>query len=201
MAINQNDEKIGKFYQAINHYAEEQRKKIEEEVSAFKQKELDEAEVEVLAEAYHLIQKEMMQMRNNISREMAQREMEGRRALLEQRRKIMEDVFQRAADCLRTYTEKPDYVALLEKYARSLSTAFQKPGTVIRLRKEDAKYQPQIAAAFGAACSFETDDSIRIGGLRAYNTELGIMADETLDSMLDEQRGWFEENSGLTIAG
>ena len=77
MAINHNDEKIGKFYQAILHYGEEQRKKIEEEVAAFKQKELDEAEVEVLTEAYHLIQKEMAQMRSGISREMAQREMDG----------------------------------------------------------------------------------------------------------------------------
>ena len=71
MAINHNDEKIGKFYQAILHYGEAQRKKIEEEVAAFKQKELDEAEVEVLTEAYHLIQKEMAQMRSGISREMA----------------------------------------------------------------------------------------------------------------------------------
>ena len=89
MAINHNDEKIGKFYQAILHYGEEQRKKIEEEVAAFKQKELDEAEVEVLTEAYHLIQKEMAQMRSGISREMAQREMDGRRALLEKRRGII----------------------------------------------------------------------------------------------------------------
>ena len=50
MAINYNDEKIGKFYQAILHYGEEQRKKIEEEVAAFKQKELDEAEIGVLTE-------------------------------------------------------------------------------------------------------------------------------------------------------
>ena len=98
MAINYNDEKIGKFYQAILHYGEEQRKKIEEEVAAFKQKELDEAEIGVLTEAYHLIQKEMAQMRSGIARELAQREMDGRRALLEQRRKIMEQVFSRAAE-------------------------------------------------------------------------------------------------------
>ena len=114
MAINYNDEKIGKFYQAILHYGEEQRKKIEEEVAAFKQKELDEAEIGVLTEAYHLIQKEMAQMRSGIARELAQREMDGRRALLEQRRKIMEQVFSRAAEELRAYTQKPEYAALLQ---------------------------------------------------------------------------------------
>lgn len=201
MAINNNDEKIGKFYQAIIHYGEEQRQKIEDEVAAFKQKELDEAEVEVLTEAYHLIQKEMTQMRSGISREMAQRGMNGRRELLEKRRKIMGEVFSRAADELRAYTQTPAYAALMQKYARSLSAVFHKPGTVVRLRKEDASYQKQIADAFGQPCGFETDPTIRIGGLRAYNNEMGVMADETLDAMLEDQRGWFEENSGLTVAG
>ncbi len=145
--------------------AEEQRKKIEEEVADFKQKELDEAEIGVLTEAYHLIQKEMAQMRSGIARELAQREMDGRRALLEKRRKIMEEVFSRAAEELRAYTQKPEYAALLQTYARNLSSAFQKEGTVILLRKEDTTYQQQIAEAFGQPCRFETDPTIRIGGL------------------------------------
>lgn len=82
-----NDEKMNKFYQAINHYAEEQRKKIEQEVMDFKRKELDEAEVEALTEAYRLIQKEMAEMRNSISHEIAQKEMDERRKLLEKRQK------------------------------------------------------------------------------------------------------------------
>ena len=83
-----NEEKLSKFNQAIHHYAEEQRKKIEEEVAKFKEKELNEAENEVLQEAYLLIQKEMAQMRNNITKEMAHREMDARRELLEKRRQI-----------------------------------------------------------------------------------------------------------------
>ena len=80
MAVN--DDKRNKFYLAINHYAEEQRKKIETEIDAYKQKELEDAESEVLLESYRLIQREMAQMRNGIAREMAQREMEARRGLL-----------------------------------------------------------------------------------------------------------------------
>ncbi|NLJ31589.1 MAG: hypothetical protein GX424_08325, partial [Clostridiales bacterium] len=54
-----NDEKVNKFYRAINHYAEEQRKKIEQDIAEYKRKELDDAEVDALTEAYHMIQKEM----------------------------------------------------------------------------------------------------------------------------------------------
>ena len=88
-----NEEKLAKFHQAINHYALEQRKRIEDEVAEFKNKELQEAEDEVLVESYHLIQKEMADMRGRISREMAQREMAGRRALLEKRAHITSEDF------------------------------------------------------------------------------------------------------------
>jgi V/A-type H+/Na+-transporting ATPase subunit E len=81
------EEKKDQFYMAINHYAEEQRKKIKEEIAAFKQKELYDAEMEVLTECYRMIQKEMAQMRTGISREMAIREMNLKRQLLEQRQK------------------------------------------------------------------------------------------------------------------
>lgn len=194
-----NDEKINKFYLAINHYAEEQRSKIEQEVSEFKQKELNEAEVEVLAEAYRLIQKEMVEMRNGISREMAQRGMKARRELLAKRRKITEGIFDCATKALSELTQKNDYAALLRKFAGELSQAFNKQGTVICIKEDDQKYQELIKEAFGSDCTFEFDPTILIGGIRAYNSEMGIVADKTLDSMLEDQHEWFEENSGMAV--
>ena len=41
--VNNEEEKVNKFYTAINHYALEQRKKIEHEIAEFKSKELEEA--------------------------------------------------------------------------------------------------------------------------------------------------------------
>lgn len=197
MAVN--DDKMNKFYLAINHYAEEQRKKIEREVTEFKQKELDEAEVEVLTQAYRLIQKEMAEMRNGISREMAQREMEGRKELLAQRRKITTEVFGRAKNALTEFTQKSDYVSLLKKFAAELSGTFTEPGTVLCIKKEDETYQELIKEAFGKDCTFKISPDIHIGGIRAYNSRMGIAADITLDSMLEDQREWFAENSGMAV--
>lgn len=197
MAVN--DEKMNKFYLAINHYAEEQRKKIEQEVLEFKRKELDEAEVEALTEAYRLIQKEMAQMRNRIFHEMAHREMDCRRELLAKRQKISDDVFARCREKLTEFSKKDEYALLLEKFARELRDVFDKPGTVIRIKDDDRKYEELIKKAFGGDCTFEIDASIRIGGIRVYNTECGIMADNTLDSLLEDQHEWFEENSGMAV--
>ncbi len=194
-----NDEKMNKFYLAINHYAEEQRNKIEQEVAEFKQKELEEAEVDVLAEAYRLIQKEMAEMRNGISREMAQREMNGRRELLGKRQKITEEIFERATKSLFEFTQKSEYATLLQKFAGELSKVFRKPGTILYIKEDDQKYQGLIKEAFDGDCTFNFDTAIHIGGIRAYNSEMGIVADKTLDSMLEDQREWFEENSGMAV--
>ena len=157
-----NEEKLAKFHQAINHYAMEQREKIEQEVAAFKKKELEEASNEVLAEAYHLIQKEMAQMRGRISREMARREMDGRRALLEKRSRIAEKVFAQAADILRKETESDRYSALLTRHAKAAHDAFARRSedaglpfpedVVFLLNKKDQAFQETIRKAYGAPC-------------------------------------------------
>lgn len=194
-----NDEKLSKFNLAINHYAEEQRSKIEQEIEEFKQRELEEAEVEVLTEAYHMIQKEMAEMRSGITREMARRGMEARKELLAQRQKITDEVFARSYEYLKEYTKKSEYPALLEKFAKKLSSTFTKEGTVLCIKADDEQYEAQIQKAFGASCSFKIDNTIALGGIRAVNPEMGIMADETLDTMLEDQREWFEENSGMAV--
>jgi Archaeal/vacuolar-type H+-ATPase subunit E len=194
-----NEEKMNKFNLAINHYAEEQRRKIEQEIADFKQKELEEAEVDALTEAYRLIQKEMAEMRNGIAREMARREMDGRRELLEQRQKITEQVFERAKQQLTEFTQKAEYAALLQKFASQLPDQFRRSGTVIEIRKEDEQFEDQIKNAFGGDCTFRVEPGILIGGIRAYNSEIGLMADETLDSMLEDQRERFEEDSGMAV--
>lgn len=194
------DEKKDKFYIAINHYAEEQRKKIEEEITAFKEKELGEAEIEVLTECYLMIQKEMTQMRTGISREMAVREMDMKRELLQKRQKIANEVFQRAAEKLIEFTKTDRYADFIKNSAEQFSKALQgHQETVIFIKPGDEKYEETIRRAFQNPCSFQPLESIRIGGIRARNDGLGLFADETLDTLLENQRNWFEEFSGMAV--
>ncbi|QNK41105.1 V-type ATP synthase subunit E [Caproicibacter fermentans] len=193
------DEKKDKFYIAINHYAEEQRKKIEDEIASFKQKELGEAEIEVLTECYRMIQKEMSQMRISIVKEMAVRDMALKRQLLEKRQKITDEVFQRSADKLVEFTKTERYTDFLKKSAEQFSKVLQNEGTVIFLKSGDEKYEDLIRDSFSSACSFQVLESIRIGGIRARNDNMGLSADGTLDTLLENQREWFEEQSGMAV--
>lgn len=193
------EEKKDKFSTAINHYAEEQRQKIEKEIEEYKQKELEEAEIDVLTECYQLIQKETARMRSGISREMAQRDMDARRKLLEQRSRITSEVFEKASQKLKEFTGRKEYPDFLQNTASQFAKIFGHDGIVIRLRADDEKYEDNIRKALGLKCEFQIDNTIVLGGLRAVHTELGLLADKTLDSLLEDQRDWFESHSGMTV--
>ncbi len=204
MPINSNQEKLDKFNVAIQHYALEQQKRIQEEVEAFQKKELEQAEDEVLQEAYGMIQKEMAEMRNRISREMAQRENEERKKLLKKRQSISEDVFRRVADRLLQYTKTEEYPLLLEKYAREagqmlISHKAENCSCEILVREEDLPFANRLQSALGLAATVRAEDSIQLGGLRVLCPEKKLEADSTLDTLLEEQKGWFEEMSGLSV--
>jgi V/A-type H+-transporting ATPase subunit E len=193
------EEKKDKFSAAINHYAEEQRQKIEKEIAEYKSKQLQETENQVLLECYQMIQKELAQMRSRISQENAQREMDARRKLLKRRSEITAEVFSHVTDKLNEFVKSNDYAAFLEKSSKNFAEVFGQPGVTIFLKSDDVKYEDAIRKAFGFDCEFQMDGTIEIGGIKAFQPEMGILVDETLDSLLEDQHAYFESHSGLTV--
>lgn len=194
-----NMEKLSGFYSAINHYAEAQREKILKDIEAYKIKSLREAEGTAKIEADRLVLKEVAEARSDIVREMSHKEIDARRVLLEKRQKLTDQVFAKAADKLVEYTQTPAYKATLEKYAIEMAKVLDKPGNVIYIKQGDETAKAVARAAFGASATIEVDRKIKIGGLRGENKEMRLIADSTLDSMLEDQRSWFQENSGLAV--
>ena len=151
-----------------------------------------------------MIQKEMAEMRNRISREMAQRENEERKKLLKKRQSISEDVFRRVADRLLQFTKTEEYPLLLEKYAREagqmlISHKAENCSCEILVREEDLPFANRLQSALGLTATVRAEDSIQLGGLRVLCPEKKLEADSTLDTLLEEQKGWFEEMSGLSV--
>lgn len=194
-----NDQKLDKFYSAINHYADAQRQKIISELDAYEQEQVDRSENELLSEAYRIIQKGLVNLRVEIRKQISSEEQRLRKELLESRSQIQDKVFQSASQKLLDYTQSDAYPALLEQLAQTLSAVLGEGSITLRLCPRDQSYESQIKKAFGRPCTVELDDTIRIGGLIGRNSERGVAADQTLDAMLEAQHGWFEENSHLEV--
>jgi len=192
-------QKFENFNIAVNQYAEEQRQAIEAEISRLKETRLAEAESAVLRESFYLIQKEMVEMRHRITREMALRETEAHRNLLKRRQEITDEIFFRVKQNLIAFTESPEYTAFLVSHAKEVAAAFTTPGITIHMRAKDQTHFDLIQKTIGQPCLFEEDPSIQLGGFLAENKKQGLMVDATIDTLLAESYDWFEQNAELPV--
>lgn len=195
----ENNEKTSTFLEAINKYALEQKNKIESEVEAFKQREIEQAETEILNDAYQMIQKEMADMRLAVSSENSKKEMALKRGLFQRRRQMAGEVFDAAKEKLISYTLTGRYPALLEGFAKNIASVLPGDGTVLSLKPDDMKYEALVKKAFGGECTVKADETIQIGGLTGFNAARGLLCDETLDQKLLDEQEWFLTHSGLRV--
>lgn len=194
------EEKVRQFMQAIQRYAEEQSRRIREEVRQFKQDNLARAEQQALTEAAALTEREQAAVREEMSREMSQRDMAARRELLSVRAGIMDKTFALAREKILAYTRTDAYPQALQESLDRLMALLPAEGTVYRLGKADSALLPPLADRLPQGSRIELSDDITLGGLRGENRAAGLMADDTLDARLDAQTEWFEARSGLTVS-
>lgn len=194
-----NQEKTSKFLNAIQKYADEQKAQINNEVEQFKAEEIKKATDESLQDAYVLIHREMDAMRVAISSDIAKRTEQGKQVLFKKRADISADVFAKAKEQLKEFTNSEKYQAQLMADAKAAADFFGNNTVVLYVRSADAQYTDKLTAYFTGECSVQTAADITIGGFRAVCTTTRTMIDKTLDTKLEAQKDWFHKNSGLKV--
>ena len=191
--------KTDNFLKAIEKYAAEQRNKIETEAEEFKAKEINKAEEDGLKEAYVLLQKKMLSINTGIARELSKAENASRKSTFEKRQEIEDKVFERAKEKLLEYAGTDKYITKLLESAKTVSEKLTADDVTLYVCERDLKLKNKIISAFGRKCDVQASNEIQIGGIMGISRTVGLLADETLDTKLQNQREWFCENSGLTI--
>lgn len=190
--------KESKFLDAINKYAENQKAQITKEIEDYKNSRIEQATEQGLKDAYDLIKSDIAGRKAAIVNETARKELAIRKELFTHRQGICDEVFRRAEDKLREFTTSDKYDGYLSDQAKKTAELFGDKECLIFLSPSDSGKQSVISKIIPNA-EFKTDSHIAIGGFRAYCRALGITSDCTLDTALNDQRGWFTENSGLKV--
>ena len=197
--INNNNKKLDKFVEAITAYAEEQSRKIHDEVEAFKAERMAQAEQQVLQEAYNLIHEEREEVNNQLKKEFSQREFALRGDLIRRRQAIIDTVFEEARRRLLDYGSTPAYTDLLRASIQEMSRLIPADGTVYYLSERDRERESILKDLCPAGSRLDFSGDIALGGIRGMNPQAGILVDDTLDSKLEQQRDWFIQSMGLSV--
>ena len=190
--------KESKFLDAINRYAEKQKAKINAEIEEYTNQKIEQATDSGIKDAYELIRHNVAIRKAALLKDAAQKEYAMRSELFTEREKIREEIFQKAADKLASYTESGEYRESLLRSAESIAAMLEAEACIVSLKEADLQYSEEIIAVIPNA-TVQADEKILIGGLRVFCPSKHIEIDDTLDTKLEEQKRWFAEHSGLKV--
>lgn len=191
--------KTDNFLQAIKKYADQQRNAMREEVEHLKEEKLNEAKQKAKRDSGKLVKDKIEEIKNRETSKLAKLTQDGQKELFLERAKMTEDIFKKAEEKLIEYSKTTEYSEKLTQSAKEIANLFGNKEYVIYLSEKDLAYSDKLKALFNENTEISADKSIKIGGIKGFCHSMNIVADETLDSKLYEQRNWFIENSGLSV--
>lgn len=195
VATGQNSDK---FLQSIRTFADQRIDSIQKHIKETLQAEIDKQDKLMQAKMRSDVERGVRRATSEVIRTYAAKEQEMKKSLLLQRQEILDAVFSEARQKLQAFTKTEDYRQFLSRSAAKLSDMFTQDDTVFFVKEADLEYADLIQAAFGKNCTVQKE-RLLIGGLMAESEALGLVADLSLDSMLEAQQPWFEKNSGLAV--
>lgn len=191
--------KTDNFLKAIHKYAEKQQNEMRNEVSQIKDKRLKLAKEKGKHDSDAFVQKQLAEKRNYETSIIAKQTQEGQKKLFLKRAEMAEDIFNKAEKKLIDYTKTEEYKKLLSQSAKAIADVIKNEDCILYLNERDMNYAELLGSVFGGKTEFVADNTVKIGGVKAYCKKMSIVADETLDSKLNAQKEWFIENSGLSV--
>lgn len=191
--------KTDNFLKAIKKYAKAQKTAMEGEVRQLKAERLKEAEEKAKRDSERLKKDKLYETHNRRTAMLASKTQEGQKKLFIERSKMTEEIFSLAAEKLNSYTKTAEYSEKLKNSAKEVAELFGSRDCVLFLNERDLGAADSLKAYFDGSVEVKEDKTIKIGGLKGYCESMGIIADETLDTKLEAQRGWFVENAGLSV--
>ena len=190
--------KTSNFLEAIKKYANRQKEIIEEDAQRFRDEKIEQATEEGLEDAYLLLQKEISSRKNQIVTEYASKEISARIELFEIRNRMIKELRDEAEKKLTSFVKTEEYAEKLISYAKEIDSLFDGAPCVVYLSLSDFDKSDALKDVIHNA-EIKTDDSIRLGGVKAYCAKKGIIADSTYDARLDDAMKHFIETSGLEV--
>ena len=182
----------------IERQAKHEEKVILEEVRVLEEEAYESMKAEAKRDAELKLKQDEEEMSSHASAEISESYVERTKKLMKQRDQYVKDIFDHARKELIAFVKSDDYLPFLLKKAEKVGTDFHDQSTLY-LNSHDLQYQEQLLKVLGKNINVALNDEIQIGGFILENLSTHMIVDETLDLALNDQREWFNKNSGLMI--
>lgn len=187
------------FKQEIARESNAEKEKILAEAQSIKSKALEKIKHDAMVDAKRNMEREINEISLNNQREISKMQKSINRELIAKRQELQNQVFAKANEKLVAFVNSDEYQVFLEKNIALLSDEIYQGQLDIQVNEKDVALMATLMQKTGHQVSVTASADITIGGFIAINKELGMIADYSLDTRLEEQKEWFYNHSGLVI--
>lgn len=188
-------EKLLKFKQAVFSDIESKVRIIQKEAEELKQTSLAQTEDEQLNDAYSYIQSSVAKIKAEYKLAVAKADLAAKQEVLLQREAYRKTMVDSVRQRLEDFTKTPEYKTYLIDQLKELSKNHPLGGSEISFREEDSGLWKEIQAELElGGCRFLSSSAVKIGGFSIRSEKNGYVIDETLESKLQEQIPYFNQN-------
>ena len=191
--------KINNFINSIKDTAAEKRAAISAETDNILSAERAEIEAQAKKEAEDYIKAKTAAIKLEAGSRISEFTAESRKKVFNRRSEIAAATLNAVAKKLNNFTLTDEYKSFIFRSADRILKSFDYGNVTLLLRPEDIKFSAEICEKYPSV-SVSEDAGIKIGGVKGINSIVTLLIDDTLDSRLENQKRWFEENSGLYIS-
>lgn len=193
--------KLDRFTAAILAEATAETERVMAEVREKRKAAFDEAEDQVLLDAYHYIRGEVARIKTEAGREVSRHMLDNKRALYLRREEISREVFAQVRQRIAAFTQTDAYtVRLRELLRRSINVLAGADDITVYLRTQDMALADALRAEAGKTPLAVAEGEFTLGGLIAESPSLGRQVDASFDSAMADLSGHFAELFGLSLA-
>lgn len=183
--------KLNGFIVAVNSDINESISKLIEEANQRRYEIIKEAKDEALNESYIKIKTEVKNIGSKYQILLSKKEQEYKIKILKYKESLFLKIFHNIEDKLIEFTHKEEYKEFLFNQIESEEID---ENSIIYLNSKDMKFKEDIINFKSVKCSFEVDNSIKIGGLSVFYPQKSILINKTIDFKLEDQKKNFANN-------
>jgi len=166
-----------------------------ENMKETKEKAIANIQLEVEKEIASIYQKKVVEINNQVSGMLYQNNESRKKELIITRETYTKEIFEEAKQQLRLFAATKEYQTWMEEKFKETIQNYQFEKAIVYVSRKDKA----VLSEFSFDLEIEVVDNISIGGFIIEDTNLGIRIDESLESILYNQKDWFYETSKLMI--
>ncbi len=191
-------QKLLRFQEAILEDADEKIARMNQNVSKYEQRELNNTKQQKLEEIFTYMQNRVRHLKSEFNYKLTKKSLEFKKEILSFRNELIEKVMKQSENEILNFVHSDEYKNYLLNKVKQVFDEFNFNNAKIKIRREDLKFKEDILNC-GNISEVLIDDHNKLGGFIAFDPKSNVMIDKTISTILDNQRQHFLKTSGLII--